>query len=350
MPKKLLIMLVVAGLGLSLWWWLSKDTPQEPSIATAPTSASAAPTDTAARLLTPLALSAVQSSAPQSSAAQSSPAQSNTAELTAAEAYALELKYPPYAQPYHQSLHPTDERSYSPVAVEQQDGSVWALALKKYRFYLPEPLQFELTAPSAMRGQSVSVQLVSPNDDRLLYQTNLIWDDAPLELSPVPSPDWPEELVLRVESTQGHSVRAPLEWVRPVAVVTAIEPGQVQGEDLAIALKLTTEQPGLYLIQALVAAPSGVIARLVQQVQLPRGDVSTKLLLHGSVLPQNRQRLTMSAIQLQRMSPSPAQPPRFGHSEISQAEIGEFAAADLSFSPYQPTTEELQRLSFLQGQ
>lgn len=350
MPKKLLIMLVVAGLGLSLWWWLSKDTPKEPSIATAPTSASAAPTDTAARLLTPLALSAVQSSVPQSSAAQSNPAQSSAAELTAAEAYALELQYPPYAQPYHQSLHPTDERSYSPVAVEQQDGSVWALALKKYRFYLPEPLQFELTAPSTMRGQSISVQLVSPNDDRLLYQTNLIWDDAPLELSPVPSPDWPEELVLRVESTQGHSVRAPLEWVRPVAVVTAIEPGQVQGEDLAIALKLTTEQPGLYLIQALVAAPSGVIARLVRQVELPRGDVSTKLLLHGSVLPQNRQRLTLSAIQLQRMSPSPAQPPRFGHSEISQTEIGEFAAADLSFSPYQPTTEELQRLSFLQGQ
>ncbi len=348
MPKKLLIMLVVAGFGLSLWWWLSKDTPKEPSIASvSPTSASAAPT--------PLAPSAAHSNTAQSNTAQSIlpqgyPAQSSTAELTAAEAYALELQYPPYAQPYHQPLHPTDERSYSPVAVEQQDGSVWALALKKYRFYLPEPVQFELTAPSAMRGQSISVQLVSPNDDRLLYQTNLIWDDAPLELSPVPSPDWPEELVLRVESTQGHSVRAPLEWVRPVAVVTAIEPGQVQGEDLAIALQLTTEQPGLYLIQALVAAPSGVIARLVRQVELPLGDVSTSLLLHGSVLPQNRQRLTLSAIQLQRMSPSPAQPPRFGHSEIVQAEIGEFAAADLSFSPYQPTTEELQRLSFLQGQ
>ena len=82
MPKKLLIMLVVAGLGLSLWWWLSKDTPKEPSISSAsPTSASAAPT--------PLAPSAAHSNTAQSNTAQSIlpqgyPAQSSTAELTAA--------------------------------------------------------------------------------------------------------------------------------------------------------------------------------------------------------------------------------------------------------------------------
>lgn len=346
MSKKLVFMLVLAGLGLCLWWF-GKDSTRESFNATATQPATSQPT-VANDPTKPIPPTTVSSKVPPTPLAVE-PEQSSTAELTAAQAYALELKYPPYAQPYHQSFHPSDERSYTAVTLEQQDGTVWALSLKKYRFYVPEPLQFSVTAPAQWQGQSLTVQLLAPQDDRVLLQTNLQYQQGSLQLSQLPEQDWPEELVLRVSSGAGHSIRAPLEWVRPVATVTAIDPAVVQGEDLQIPIKITTHEPGVYLLQALVTDPQQVIARLVQQVELPQGEQQTALLVHGSVLPATRQALSLTAVQVQRMSPSPAMPPRFGNSALDSAPIGEFAASDVRFLPYQPTAEEQQRLQFLQG-
>lgn len=268
----------------------------------------------------------------------------------AATQYAAELRYPSYSQPYRQPLHPADETQYTAVAVEQQDGSQWSLALQKYRFYQPEALVFTLSYPTDLPLAQLKLEVLSQGQERLLAQTSVAATTGTQLWQLSAGIDWPEELVLRVSSGSGHSIRAPFEWVRPVATITQVQQASVQGEDLEIPLQLKTSETGLYQIQGLLMANGAVIARLVETQTLRQGSVRAVLKAHGSVLPTTTQALTVTALRLQRMSPAPDVPPRFGNSAIAEAGIGEFGQSDVSFQPYQPSAEEQQRLQFLRGQ
>lgn len=267
----------------------------------------------------------------------------------AATQYAAELRYPSYSQPYRQSRHPADETHYDAIAMQQQDGSTWSLAMQQYRFYQPQPLVFTVTYPADLPLSQFTFEVLSLGQERLLAQTSVAAKPGIQQWQVKPGNDWPEELVLRVSSGRGHSIRAPFELVRPVATITAVKQASVQGEDLVVPLELDTDEAGLYQIQGLLMARGEVIARLVETQALQQGSEHAVLKVHGSVLPATSQALSITALRLQRMSPAPNVPPRFGTSRVETASIGDFGQADVSFQPYQPTPEEQQRLQFLRG-
>ena len=111
---------------------------------------------------------------------------------------------------------------------------------------------------------------------------------------------------------------------------------------------------GLFLLKTitLVAAAlillAGIIA-LSSKEKLNKGNSTIELKAHQSVLQGRQAPFYLATFSIERMSPAPGKPTKYGDSAINQYEITDFAVSSLNDTPYQPSEQEQQRLRLLQN-
>lgn len=267
-------------------------------------------------------------------------------QLDPVQEFAETIQYPPYAQPYHQPVLPADDQVFSPVQLEQQDGSVWQLTMHAFRSYRPDPIQFQLTGPN--NGELLTIELQTASGVHLATEQQVYNSSSEQQtMSFSPSSDWPEELSLFIRSQDGDSIRTGFEWVTPVASVVTIQPAQLGHDGLAIPVELAVHRAGLYHLQALLLVDDQVVALLQSEHVLTTGDVITDLSVYGGLLPEQRGELTLTSIRIQRRSEHPSVLPSFGRSDDTVYPLGQFSRGDTRYQRYQPTEQELQTLEYL---
>jgi hypothetical protein len=258
---------------------------------------------------------------------------------------------PPYSQPVTAAnLAQTQAATVAAVTVPQDDGSSWQLALSRYRFSFPEPvqarLQIEGTAPALLRYQLRGL-------DQQLYASGVVAADPTGQyVLEIPGQaDFPAELELSVESEPGLGALARLSYSQPVAWLAETGALEADDTDLLIPLQLQVEKAGLYRVQAVLAMeqPSArPLAILQGEFQLEAGRQPVTLRAHYSVLPEQPFDALLSQLQLELAPPRPGDSTGYGRPLASAVALGDFNPQALSRTPYEPDAHAQQSVLLLQ--
>jgi len=352
--KSWLLAVLVALLVLTSWWLWPVDPPtQRPSVANQPMAAAVTP-NTEAPAVTP-SVQPTSEQLPQS--------MQQSFSLVAA-AYADELLVPDYVRP----LTAADSQLLAPnqfitQQIPLEGGASVSIQADKYRFSAPEPVVVRLVAQRIELSQ-VQVLLKNELSGELLV-SEAVAENAGVYTATLPSEkEWDGPLIIEFQfSSQGQqqSVQTGIEYSQPVATITAVKSLVARQSDMVIPLQIKVELAGSYRLRAnLLTAAGRPLAQLTGSAELATGSQTLELKAHKIVLQQiaetesasedNAQpnHYLLTTFQLERRSPSPFEPTRYGDSVQPEFELGDFDPAQLTDSLPEPSAEDLQRLEFLQ--
>lgn len=269
-----------------------------------------------------------------------------------ARAYASEITIPAYSRPLtsadSQLLQP-NRFIVQPVPLEQ--GASAKLIPSQYRFIYPEPIEIRLQ----LQGISVSgatLRLLHEWTGEQLAEHTMqpTADGFQLQLSN--QQDWDGPVTAEVQlQTNGQplKLRTGFEISTPVAQITGIKSSYGEGADMVIPVQLNTELAGHYRLRAnLFDAKRQPIAVLSATSPLQSGSHTLHLKAHRSVLPETDGHFWLTTFQLERLSPTPGEPARYGDSAEPEYQLEPFSLHQLSSEPFQPDEQEQQRLRLLQ--
>ncbi|WP_028022882.1 hypothetical protein [Enterovibrio calviensis] len=266
-----------------------------------------------------------------------------------AQTFESELDFPPYSQPILDSSSPyLTPNHFSVVEMPVLDGTdSAALVMDKYRYFFPEPLSFKVK--SGLAVQSMTFSLID-TETRTVVATG----SSENHLGEIPAKEsWPANVRLRVlvQFDRGEDVlTADINYQTPVAFVVGAQPAYVNGADWMIPLEIEAKEAGLYRLRANLYRSDGApVAVLTNKQRLSSGDSVMEVKAHQSVFGGVQGDYQLRDIQLERMSGVPGEETRYGVSNISVIELGEFDVNDLSIEPYVPSEQEQQQLLFLKS-
>jgi hypothetical protein len=320
---------VTAGL---LWFVLSRDRAPGPAEASSGVSAG---------------VSAAQP--PVSTAPQGQPVA--VAENQLAQ-FSEQLLTPPYSQAVHAgNLAQTQDPLVSAVTIPLDDGIVWTLQPKQFRFSYPEPIEATVRV-SGEQPALLRYQLRRPGSGEILVSGDVeAGQDGLYRLNISGQEDFPDELELTVDSEPGHGALAQLQYVQPVAWLEQAGRLQVDDTDLLIPLQLEIKQAGLYRVQAVLGVrqtPAKPLAILQGEFSLAAGTADIVLRAHHSVLPAQAFVAELSRLQLELAPPVPGAKTGYGRALSAPIALGDVEPAALNKRPYQPDAQAMQRVELLQ--
>jgi hypothetical protein len=352
--KSWLLLVLAISLALSLWWLWPVEPPTPMSnINIQPTAA--------------LAISAPEVPAPPP-AVQPKPEQlpqsmQQSFSLVAA-AYADELQIPDYVRP----LTLADSQLLAPnqfiaQQIPLEGGASVSIEADKYRFSAPEPVVVRLLTQGIELSQ-VQVLLKNELNGEVLSSEALIGNDGTYVATLPSEKHWDGPLIVEFQfSSDGQiqSVQTGIEYSQPVATITALKSVFARDSDMVIPVQIKVELAGSYRLRAnLLTADGEPLAQLTATAELATGSQTLELKAHKMVLQriaktestsgksEQPNHYLLSTFQLERRSPSPFEPTRYGQSVKPEFELGDFDPAQLTDNLPDPSAEDIQRLEFLQ--
>jgi hypothetical protein len=335
---------------LLLWWgWPSpsavvapvRPVPQPVATATAVTEASTAPP--AGSAIT------VQEQLPEPVAASFA---------LVAQSYAAELATPVYSRPLtaadSQLLNPNQ---FFAQSIPAAGGGSFRLEASQYRFSYPEPVVVSLIA-DGVQLSAVRVTLVAELTGRQLAsqaveaQEGKAGEGNRYSASVKAAADW--DGPVRVQFSfdyrgDAQQLQTGIEYSQPVAEITGVGRSSARGADLVIPVKLRVKLAGHYRLRAnLLTADHEPVAQLTARRALGKGPQQLLLRAHKTALAGRGGPYLLSTFVLERMSPQPAEPTRYGHSSQTEFEVEAIALDSLSDEAVAVSAEEQQRLELLQ--
>ncbi|MGB1261645.1 MAG: hypothetical protein ACPG52_01950 [Cognaticolwellia sp.] len=277
---------------------------------------------------------------------------SNDSATLVAKAYAAELSFPAYSQPLSDNdVDRLEPNYFNPQSIPVDDnGATISATLSKYRYTYPEPVLATLNGENI---DSAQLQLIDTTSGKILLTRHFTQDDSQWLAEFDGERNLPMQLQARVTAqVNGKNVTLALalKYVDSVATLEGFEPAFNQDADMVLQANLTTHEQGLYRVRAnLFDANHQPIAHLVSKEKLNKGSSSIELKAHQSVLQGRQAPFYLATFSIERMSPAPGKPTKYGDSAINQYEIKNFAVSSLSDTPYQPSAQEQQRLKLLQN-
>ncbi len=276
----------------------------------------------------------------------------NDSATLVAKAYASELSYPPYSQPLNANDYDRLNPNYfNPQSIPIDDnGNTVTAKLSKYRYTYPEPILATLTGANIDNAKLELIDLTTGKQllSRGFQQGENMWS-VKLE----GKRDFPNQLQATVKANingKNVNIALSLKYVDSIATLESFEPVVSSNSDMLIQANLNVRESGLYRLRAnLFDANQQPIAHLVSREKLNKGNANIDLKAHLSVLKGVKTPLYLSTFSIELMSPAPGKPTKYGNSDINKFEIKDFAISSLSDIPYQPTTQEKQRLQLLQN-
>ncbi|ESP91172.1 MULTISPECIES: hypothetical protein [Pseudoalteromonas] len=292
---------------------------------------------------------------PATSAVEMSPFQLTSTQKAAkviASNYRETLRYAPYSQPL--SIHDIDRlepNRFVPVTVPNSDlsGTI-ALALNKYRFTYPEPIELQLTGEGISRAK-VIVSLVDEKN-KILFEKGLSVSQGQANTKLPAKEAFNGDIQLKVIADVGGdpiTIVAQAKYVQPSAKLVGLKYMDVQGSDLIIALELEVEDAGIYRVRANLFDGGTPLAHLVTKSKLANGKQEIALKAHQSVLPDLSNDLKLMTFIVERMSSVPGERTRYGESLITEISLHAADLSDLKREPYKPSDKERASLQFLEG-
>lgn len=263
-------------------------------------------------------------------------------------AYASELVYPPYSRPLSaQDTQWLEPNRYVPVQAPVMDGNHTAsLSLNSFRHFYPDPVQ--LTVQSSLPIESVSVELIDVNTHQTLAAEQSLGNKILIG----PDESWPSEIRARANihfATGSDILTADFRYYVPVAEVVAVAKPAPDRADVNIPVTLSVKRDGIYRVRANLYTVSGKpVAVLSTRQTLSTGEQTITLKAHNSVL-SGAHDYELRTFQIEKMSGFPGEQAEYGISQKPIWSLGTIEASLLSDEPYTPSTEEQQRMQFLQS-
>jgi hypothetical protein len=354
MEQKSWILAVAVALLAILWWvWPTAQPNPTLEVKTVPTAAVAAETAEVATATVPTPPKTEQ--LPQS--------MQQSFALVAA-AYADELVVPDYVRP----LTLADTRLLAPnqfiaQPIPLEGGASVSIEADKYRFTAPEPVVVRLVTQHIELAQ---VQVLVKNEltgELLVSET--VSGIAGLYTATLSSgKHWDGPLIVEFQFSlqgQSQSVQTGIEYSQPVATITALKSVFARDSDMVIPVQIKVDLAGSYRLRAnLLTAAGQPLAQLTASAELATGAQTLELKAHKMVLQhiaetgsasgnsEQPHHYLLTTFQLERRSPSPFEPTRFGASVQPEFALGDFDPAQLTDTLPEPSAEDVQRLEFLQ--
>ena len=298
----------------------------------------------------PKAYQPAQPISPEPTAVEQAPLQQQLQWL--ASAYASDIQIPPYSRPLTtadtQLLSPN---RFIPQPVPLQQGASASLYPSQYRFLYPEPIELILRLQGINTAQA-HVRLVHEWSGEVLTEQQMQATSDGFYLQLASQPDWDGAVTAEVRLMPGGEslvLRTGFEVRAPVATITATGSSYADGADMVIPLELQVKLDGHYRLRAnLFDEQRQPIAVLSTRQQLSAGTQTLALRAHRSVLPKTETAFWLTTFQLERLSPSPSEPTRYGNAAEAEFALEPFPLHQLSKTPYRPSEQEQQRLRLLQ--
>ena len=269
-----------------------------------------------------------------------------------ADAYAKEITFPPYSKPLSiQDKGLLKPNHFVPVSFPLKNGDSLSLALSKFRFIFPEPIQFTLHSSNGDH-LSATVELVNSITNEILLTQPLSLTQGSGQTTIAGDQAWPTELILKVSINELDSkqpITALFQYVSPVAEIVSVGERYPDEADIVIPVSLDVTKAGLYRLRAnLYSKKNQPIAILTGQEKLDQGIQTLPLKVHKSVLNNHEGPYELTTFQLEKRSASPGELTEYGTSQQDSYVIESIALSLLSDDPYQPSENELKRLQFLE--
>lgn len=326
---------------LLLFWWSSLLLAPEQPVVSA---------------VTVLSLGATPATAPAVGSPSASMATAEFAMMPAAmamiaQAYAAELATPAYARPLTnadtQLLEPLQ---FYPQQIPLEGGGHFSLSVSKYRYFYPESIEVTLVSTEQLAETWVYLQDETTGALLLEQPIRALQGQYQVDLAAQKHWDGALQVGFRFE-VQGERqrVHTGIEYSQPVAAVVAVEQPKAEQADMVIPVELMVEQAGHYRLKAnLFTATRQPIAHITAKAALGTGRQTMQLRVHKSVLTGQHGPYLLNTLLLERMSPSPGEPTRYGHSQVDEFELAEFAVDSLTDDAVPLTEQERQTLQLLQ--
>ncbi|MEE2024224.1 hypothetical protein [Alkalimonas mucilaginosa] len=269
-----------------------------------------------------------------------------------ASAYASEISIPAYSRP----LTPDDSQLLAPnrfiaQPVPLKHGASASLLPSQYRFLYPEPIEIQLHL-QGFSAQTATLRLRHEWTGELLIEQVMQPTHHGFRLQLANQQNWDGPVTAEVQLQTGSEpllLRTGFEISAPVAQITGIANSYGEGADMVIPVQLNAELAGHYRLRAnLFDAKRQPIAVLTARAALQSGSNTLLLRAHRSVLPDTNESFWLTTFQLERLSPAPGEPTRYGDSTEPEYQLEPFSLHQLSNAPYQPDEQEQQRLRLLQ--
>lgn len=269
-----------------------------------------------------------------------------------ASAYAEEIAIPSYSRP----LTAADSQLLEPnrfiaQPVPLKDGASASLFPSQYRFIYPEPIDIKLQL-QGVSAQGATLRLLHEWTGEQLAEQAMQPAQDGFELQLPSRESWDGNVTAEVRlhgTTEPLLLRTGFEISAPVAQITGIANSYGEGADMVIPVQLNAELAGHYRLRAnLFDAKRQPIAVLTARAALQSGSNTLLLRAHRSVLPDTNESFWLTTFQLERLSPAPGEPTRYGDSTEPEYQLEPFSLHQLSNAPYQPDEQEQQRLRLLQ--
>lgn len=312
---------------------------------------------------------AVNPAETQASHAQNDPAFSSLLRKPiqqVAAAYEAQSRYPTFSQPINNSAELLRYKPHQPQTVSlpfpTPDGGTYqaTLGLDRYRYLKgdKQELTLQLSSSSGLQISGVKASVTSL-DGNILFELPLslgagstLKHRQTIDLSNAWN-NWPIELQWKVTAQVGEqrlAVTAPFRYEAPVAVMEQPLEARVEGEFLVVPLRITTDHPGYFFVQANLYSLSGKpLAHLQAEGPVTASHPPLQLQVSGALLKHLEASgpYLMQDIQLERLGDD-SLADRYGTSREAAYQINGHPLTDYSESTWTDSLAR-QRLEFLQS-
>jgi hypothetical protein len=264
--------------------------------------------------------------------------------------YEQTLKFPPYSQPLSlNDFSLLNPNYFEPVTMITQDSNVKiSMVLEKYHFVAPEAIKV-LVKGNDIYGVKLKVQ---DADTRKLLSSQSMQSSQDEYLAQIKgSSDYPANLqITALVNVNGDEIPlvAQINYNQSSATIIGGTKPFVENTDLVFPIDIKVDRAGLYRVRANLFSGNQPIASLVSETKLEVGHKQALLRAHHSVLP-NTSEFELVTFNIEKRSTHPAEPSRFGKSEVEKLVFENVDLTDIERTDYQPNETEKKRLAFLKS-
>lgn len=264
--------------------------------------------------------------------------------------YEQTLNFPPYSQPLSlNDFSLLNPNYFEPVTMVTQDSNVKiSMVLEKYHFVAPEGIKVQVMG-SDIYGVKLKVQ---DADTRKTLSSHTMQFSKDRYLAQIKGDrDYPLNLqITALANVNGDEIPlvAQINYNQTSATIIGGAKPFVENADLVFPIDIQVEKAGLYRVRANLFSGAQPIASLVSEIKLEVGQKQALLRAHHSVLPSTSE-FELATFTIEKRSTHPAEPSRFGNSEVEKLVFDGVDLSGIERTDYLPNETEKKRLAFLKS-
>jgi len=264
--------------------------------------------------------------------------------------YEQTLKFPPYSQPLSlNDFSLLNPNYFEPVTMVTQDSNLKiSMVLEKYHFVAPENIKV-LVRGSDIYGVKLKVQDADTRKTLSNHTMQFSQDGYVTQIKG--SSNYPVNLqITALANVNGDEIPlvAQINYTQKSATIIGGAKPFVENADLVFPIDIKVDRAGLYRVRANLFSGAQPIASLVSETKLEVGQKQALLRAHYSVLPSTSE-FELATFTIEKRSTHPAEPSRFGNSEVEKLVFENVDLSGIETTDYLPNETEKKRLAFLKS-